>query len=1508
MSSSGQPSSRSSHRRALSTMEPNSRSYQQYQQQQKQHLQQSQQYRHQNSDPFADTLPPVVTASHSQQQRLNHSHSVSYSGTHQEHRNRASGQQQADSNHYTGQAHPEEVPIESQHEYSDYNGYSNGSANQPSPNPALTSHGQQHSRNMSSNVTSQTLNPTTITQKPTHNSSSSSSPASHSPNIKNSTFPATSNRRMPSTIDSQAAEPVQKRSSDITNPVHTSSDSKHSRTKSHSGTQSSQSSQIQQPPKVHKRRSIGDWDLIKTVGAGSMGQVKLARNRRTNEFCAVKVVPRASVENRRRQQQEAALGTQSENKEKNKESDESKDIRTVREAAIGKLLKHPYICNLYEMHIMSSHYYMLFEYVSGGQLLDYIIAHGSLKEKQARKFARAIASALDYCHHNSIVHRDLKIENILISNDGEVKIIDFGLSNLFSSDSLLKTFCGSLYFAAPELLSAFPYCGPEIDVWSFGVVLYVLVCGKVPFDDQSMPALHAKIKRGFVEYPTWISSECRDLLSRMLVVDPHQRATLSEVRNHPWMIKGYDKPPDSFLPSRRPLHLPLDPSIIEEMTGFEFGDADSIAKRLTQVLESPQYIAACKEWYRIHGEGNENDDTLYTSISHTCNSYGGNANAVESNHHSRHSFSDFYRRSSISADPSNDNTGDSSKSFSAGAKRSSRSSTGPTKLPDPTNAYHPLISIYYLVSEKLERERAKSHTAAVAGVGAGGVQMTPSTSKSSAHSSNQISTRESTSSHTRTASANQSFSYTSAYANNGLPPTSPGGPTAPNGHHQLENKKKSASSQTSEAHSSSANGPQFVSKVRTRSKTQSEGGPNKFFSFDSNAHPINTTRRESGAGANTIATSNYTPTNIVSSNTERDAQNTTGLASAHSNHNSTSSGGTSFATSLLRRWSSRRRANKDSSAPANNAPTAYQKQAQQAQAYAQAQQTHAQVEQYNASSGVARTQSRHKHSQSAIPAFNDVPTEKPSNEKPNDNQSNTISHGSSDYNQRNPAYQNTSYGSANSNDNHASTSVSGSGIVRTSSSKRFAKPAVAEPPQSSFSEEKKTSSFSRKFHPSARAKSLGHAHHELSSTHPARSSRDDALRRKYSTVVNNSSNTRDSIENDYPDAADEYLAEYYNESRTDQNINSNVNNSIGGASTSNPFEPSYTQKDMRSKQAYENAHAPITTGVSDNIGQNTAQSQLTTVHHTQHQQNISRARTSRHAHSQSVSVGPAHYQNNYTPPTQSNSLATTTSTQGMPSIECPKQVFLKGFFSVQSTSTKPLAYFRSDLIRALTQLGVEFHEIRGGFECTHIPTLKEEMITSGRNGTSNSYLPNNSAGGNNNTYSPPHSPMESSSGGNGHSGRGHWRKLSFGSGLFSSRKGLRAQNESQNNITDFASDLSTDSVAGGAGYYGMNNNNHPSSNSGAGALASGHANPPGGGVSGTSASNMNAMSGGSDLLMSATGAPSSRLSQSRTPVQFEIWIVKVPLLQLHGVQFKKLRGNSWLYKNLATKILSELRL
>ncbi|PBP27270.1 Pkinase-domain-containing protein [Diplocarpon rosae] len=412
--------------------------------------------------------------------------------------------------------------------------------------------------------------------------------------------------------------------------------------------------------------STGNWILGKTIGAGSMGKVKLARRAEGGEQVAVKIVPRGSTDDGHNQ-----------SRADRERADHSKEVRTAREAAIVTLLDHPYICGMRDVVRTTYHWYMLFEHVNGGQMLDYIISHGRLKEKQARKFSRQISSALDYCHRNSIVHRDLKIENILISKTGDIKIIDFGLSNLFAPRGYLKTFCGSLYFAAPELLQAKAYTGPEVDVWSFGIVLYVLVCGKVPFDDQSMPALHAKIKKGVVDYPNWLSPECKNLISRMLVTDPKQRASLQEIMNHPWMIKGFGAAPENYLPARDPLQLPLDPSVIQAMTGFDFGSPETITAQLTEVVESQEYQRAV----RLATQERENQ---------------GPPKDAEK----KRGFGfDFYKRRSLSN--SRDTlTAPSSDALAFGS--------------DPVNAFHPLISVYYLVREKQDRDRLVANPGATA--------------------------------------------------------------------------------------------------------------------------------------------------------------------------------------------------------------------------------------------------------------------------------------------------------------------------------------------------------------------------------------------------------------------------------------------------------------------------------------------------------------------------------------------------------------------------------------------------------------------------------------------------------------------------------------------------------------------------------------------------------------------------------------------------------------------------
>ncbi|KAF8440136.1 hypothetical protein BGX38DRAFT_1097296 [Terfezia claveryi] len=423
-----------------------------------------------------------------------------------------------------------------------------------------------------------------------------------------------------------------------------------------------QSNHHHNPPRQRKTTihgATGTWVLGKTVGAGSMGKVKLAKRLDGSEQVAVKIVPRHLIHDRGI---DPASGAPLPPKH-----DESKEVRTAREAAIVTLLDHPYICGMRDVIKTNNHWYMLCEYVNGGQMLDYIISHGRLKEKQARKFGRQIASALDYCHRNSIVHRDLKIENILISKTGDIKIIDFGLSNLFAPRSHLKTFCGSLYFAAPELLQAKQYVGPEVDVWSFGIVLYVLVCGKVPFDDQSMPALHAKIKRGMVDYPTWLTPDCRSILSRMLVTDPKARATLGEIMHHPWLNKGFNGPPENHLPLREPITLPLDPLVVAGMTGFEFGTTEVIMEKLTKIIEGEDYQAAIRNSAR--------ETPVQSPGADKKKSFGF----------------DFYKRRS-STSSKDTLTNPSTEILSH------------LYAPDPVNAYHPLVSIYYLVKEKLERD------------------------------------------------------------------------------------------------------------------------------------------------------------------------------------------------------------------------------------------------------------------------------------------------------------------------------------------------------------------------------------------------------------------------------------------------------------------------------------------------------------------------------------------------------------------------------------------------------------------------------------------------------------------------------------------------------------------------------------------------------------------------------------------------------------------------------------
>ncbi|KAG1144809.1 hypothetical protein G6F37_002369 [Rhizopus arrhizus] len=363
----------------------------------------------------------------------------------------------------------------------------------------------------------------------------------------------------------------------------------------------------QGPQRSVPAKTIGNYTLQQSLGKGSMGKVKLGVHNITGEKIAVKIVPRANLQmfsspsyiNGKTMQQIA----------KEKAREENREMRTIREAHMMMLLKHPNIVGLKDFVIQGPYFYILMDYVSGGQLLHYIVKRQRLSDRRTRMFSRQIISALDYLHRNSIVHRDLKIENIMIDKSGrQIKIIDFGLSNLFCPERLLTTYCGSLYFAAPELLRANPYQGPEVDIWSLGVVIYVMATGSVPFDDKSMPGLHEKIKKGHVDYPIHLTEDCKDLLSKIFITDPAKRIIMTDIIHHPWINKDAALI-KNHLPSRKPISLPIDLKVIERMSqGFDLGTVEEIKQKLNVIVQSPVYHYAIESIAQIKKVSHELGD------------------------------------------------------------------------------------------------------------------------------------------------------------------------------------------------------------------------------------------------------------------------------------------------------------------------------------------------------------------------------------------------------------------------------------------------------------------------------------------------------------------------------------------------------------------------------------------------------------------------------------------------------------------------------------------------------------------------------------------------------------------------------------------------------------------------------------------------------------------------------------------------------------------------------------
>jgi len=267
---------------------------------------------------------------------------------------------------------------------------------------------------------------------------------------------------------------------------------------------------------------IGKYRLIKTIGKGNFAKVKLAKHVPTGREVAIKIIDKTQL-------------------------NPSSLQKLFREVRIMKLLDHPNIVKLFEVIETEKTLYLVMEYASGGEVFDYLVAHGRMKEKEARAKFRQIISAVQYCHQKNIVHRDLKAENLLLDADMNIKIADFGFSNEFVPGNKLDTFCGSPPYAAPELFQGKKYDGPEVDVWSLGVILYTLVSGSLPFDGQNLKELRERVLRGKYRIPFYMSTDCENLLKRFLVLNPQKRASLEAIMKEKWINIGEEEELKPFI-------------------------------------------------------------------------------------------------------------------------------------------------------------------------------------------------------------------------------------------------------------------------------------------------------------------------------------------------------------------------------------------------------------------------------------------------------------------------------------------------------------------------------------------------------------------------------------------------------------------------------------------------------------------------------------------------------------------------------------------------------------------------------------------------------------------------------------------------------------------------------------------------------------------------------------------------------------------------------------------------
>ncbi|CAF4891062.1 unnamed protein product, partial [Rotaria socialis] len=303
----------------------------------------------------------------------------------------------------------------------------------------------------------------------------------------------------------------------------------------------------------------GLYNLGQTIGTGHFAVVKLARHVFTQKEVAVKVIDKTKL-------------------------DEISKAHLFQEVQCMKLVQHPNVVRLYEVIDTPNKLYLILEFADGGDMYDYITRHANgLNESLSRKYFRQICRALKYCHKMYVCHRDLKPENIVFfEKQGVVKLTDFGFSNLFSPGKKLLTSCGSLAYSAPEILLGDPYDAPAVDIWSLGVILFMLVTGRAPFQEANDSETVMMILDCSYKVPSHISSECQSLIYRMIVREPEKRATLDEVISDIWyrQCEDDDNKEQHRIDSLRLISHEDHELIIQQMIDGNIADKETISTAL----------------------------------------------------------------------------------------------------------------------------------------------------------------------------------------------------------------------------------------------------------------------------------------------------------------------------------------------------------------------------------------------------------------------------------------------------------------------------------------------------------------------------------------------------------------------------------------------------------------------------------------------------------------------------------------------------------------------------------------------------------------------------------------------------------------------------------------------------------------------------------------------------------------------------------------------------------------